>query len=137
MRSLILILALLPLLAQPPADGKKKGGPPRPPQNLKVLKVPAGDATFIRTTMGEYRTALGVQCQHCHVQGNFASDDNPKKEMARHMITMTEEINAKFPDGKVHVTCFTCHRGGVMPETMAAAAVPAPGGPPPPPAPPK
>ena len=133
MRSLVFFLALLPLFAQAPNEGKKKGGPPRPPQNLKVLKVPPVD---IRATMGEYRAALGVQCTHCHIQGNFASDENPKKEIGRHMITMTEEINAKFPDGKVHVTCFTCHRGAVAPETVGTPP-PAGGGPPPPPAPPK
>ncbi len=132
MRSLVFFLALLPLFAQAPNEGKKKGGPPRPPQNLKVLKVPPVD---LRATMGEFRGALGVQCTHCHVQGNFASDENPKKEIARHMITMTEEINAKFPDGKVHVTCFTCHRGAVSPETVGPP--PPAGGPPPPPAPPK
>ena len=26
------------------------------------------------------------------------------------MLTMAREINAKFPDGKIHVTCHTCHR---------------------------
>ena len=134
MRSLVFFLALLPLFAQAPNEGKKKGGPPRPPQNLKVLKVPPVD---IRATMGEYRVALGVQCTHCHVQGNFPSDENPKKEIARHMITMTEEINAKFPDGKVHVTCFTCHRGAVVPETVGPTPAAGSGGPPPPPAPPK
>lgn len=133
MRSLVFFLALLPLFAQAPNEGKKKGGPPRPPQNLKVLKVPPVN---IPATMGEYRVALGVQCTHCHVQGNFASDENPKKEIGRHMITMTEEINAKFPDGKIHVTCFTCHRGAVVPETVGPMP-PAGGGPPPPPAPPK
>ena len=27
-----------------------------------------------------------------------------------------EEINAKFGDGKVHVTCWTCHLGSTTPE---------------------
>lgn len=47
----------------------------------------------------------------CHVQGDNASDENPHKVIARHMIAMTKELNAKFPDGKVHITCYTCHRG--------------------------
>jgi hypothetical protein len=38
------------------------------------------------------------------------------------MITMMREINAKFPDGKEHVTCYTCHRGAEMPLTAAPAA---------------
>ncbi len=58
----------------------------------------------------------------CHVQGDNASDENPHKVIARHMITMTKEINAKFPDGKEHVTCWTCHRGSHEPATEPPAA---------------
>ena len=54
----------------------------------------------------------------CHIQGNFASDDNPKKEIARHMITMTKQINGNFPEGaKLRVSCYTCHRGEAEPKT--------------------
>ena len=60
-------------------------------------------------------------CSYCHVQGDFASDDNPKKDMARMMISMVKDINAKFPDGKMHVTCFTCHRGAEEPLTAPPA----------------
>ena len=131
MRLLILGLAiLLPLCAQQPGEGKKKGGPPGPPKNLKVL--PAD--TNIRQTMGAYAASLGVKCTGCHVQGDFASDEVPHKEIARKMIVMTNEINAKFPDGKIHVTCFTCHRGEEHPQKDAPMA--APGGPPAPPKPP-
>jgi len=110
-----LFIAAVFLQAQdaPPPGGARKGPPP--PKNLKVL--PAD--TNIRETMGAFRTALGQQCFYCHVQAtppDFASDENPKKEIARHMITMVKEINAKFPDGKEHVTCYTCHRGKEVPE---------------------
>jgi hypothetical protein len=67
--------------------------------------------------MRAFTAGLGVKCDYCHVQGNFASDDNPKKEVARHMIEMVEKINANFPDGKMHVTCYTCHRGEAEPKT--------------------
>jgi hypothetical protein len=33
------------------------------------------------------------------------------------MIEMVEKINANFPDGKMHVTCYTCHRGEAEPKT--------------------
>jgi hypothetical protein len=128
MRILLLTLAvLLPLCAQQPGEGKKKGGPPGPPKNLKVLKPD----TNLREVMTEYRVSLGVQCTGCHVKGDFASDENKHKDIARKMIVMTEEINAKFPDGKIHVTCFTCHRGEEHPQKDA------PMPPPPPPAPAK
>ena len=64
--------------------------------------------------------ALGVACGHCHVRNNFASEENPRKAVARRMIEMTQAINKQFfPEyrgqaeesrlGKV--TCFTCHQG--------------------------
>ena len=130
MRSLLVAIAIiLPLCAQQPGEGQKKG-PPGPPKNLKVLKAD----TDIRQTMMAFRAALGGQCVGCHVKGDFASDENPHKDIARKMIVMTEEINAKFPDGKIHVTCFTCHRGEEHPQKDAPMA--APGGPPAPPKPP-
>ena len=89
-----------------------------PHTNLKVLK----DENIGQIMQG-FRAALGVQCTYCHIAGNFASDENPKKEIARHMITMAQQINTNFPDGKEHVTCYTCHRGAAMPLT----APPAPG----------
>jgi len=53
--------------------------------------------------------------------GNFASDDNPKKATARRMIQMTARINSEFPDRKMLVTCYTCHRGEAEPRTAPEA----------------
>jgi hypothetical protein len=116
MRILVACLfLLLPLLAQDKAPDKQ-GKRPRPnPTNLKVLKVTTGDEVI--QIMRTFTAGLGVQCNYCHVQNNFPSDENPKKEIARHMITMAQEINAKFPDGKMHVSCYTCHRGETEPKT--------------------
>jgi len=97
------------LFAQPPQEGKK--GPPPAPKNLQVLTVDDLRSGIMR----KFATALGGNCQTCHVQGDNASDENPHKVIARNMITMTKEINAKFPDGKEHVTCYTCHRGSHEP----------------------
>ena len=82
--------------------------------------------------MGAFRTALGVQCTYCHVAGDFASDENAKKSIARNMLRIAADINAGFPDGQRHVTCYTCHRGEAVPKTEA----PAPGAAPKPAAPP-
>lgn len=121
---LVCALFLTPIFAQPPADAPK---PARPaPKNLKILKPEQ-----IRPVMNAFKTALGVECSHCHVQGDFASDDKHEKVVARTMLEMTHEINAKFPDGKMHVTCYTCHRGATEPATApTAAAAPAPAAPP-------
>jgi hypothetical protein len=108
------LLMLLPLFAQEKKEESKKQPPPAP-TNLKVLKVKTGQE--VGQVMRTFTAGLGVQCVYCHVQGNFANDENPKKETARHMIRMTQEINAKFPDGKMHVSCYTCHRGEAEPKT--------------------
>ena len=110
------LLLLLPLAAQ----DKEKGKQMPEPTNLKVLKVTSGSE--IRPIMMAFNAALGVKCFYCHVQGNFASDENPKKEVARHMIEMSQKINSGFPDGKMHVTCYTCHRGDEVPATMPKPA---------------
>ena len=108
------LLAVLPVMAQPPADAPKPAQ--HEPKNLKILKPEQ-----IRPVMGAFRTALGVECSFCHVKGDFASDDNHNKVVARLMMEMTHEINSKFPDGKMHVTCFTCHRGAKEPLTAPPA----------------
>jgi hypothetical protein len=112
----LLTIPLMLLVAAPQDPARKKGMPA--PKNLKVL--PADTDLF--AVMGSYRVALGQQCTFCHVQGDFASDENPKKITARHMIQMVNDINAKFPDGKVHVSCYTCHRGATVPLMAPPAA---------------
>ena len=113
------ILVLMPLTAQDKPDPARRPPPPAP-KNLKVLKVTTGPEVI--QIMRAFTAGLGVKCEHCHVQGNFASDDNPKKVTARMMISMGREINAKFPDGKQHVSCYTCHRGMSIPATAPPAA---------------
>jgi hypothetical protein len=110
----ISLLALLPLAAQEKQEKQTKAPPPAP-TNLKVLKVSTGQE--VGQIMRTFTAGLGVQCIYCHVQGNFASDDNPKKEIARHMITMTQQINGNFSEGKLRVSCYTCHRGEPEPKT--------------------
>jgi hypothetical protein len=124
--AVILSLMLLPLGAQeaPKQDApKEKKGPPPNPTNLKVLKVTTG--AEVLQIMRTFTAGLGVQCIYCHVQANYASDDNPKKATARQMIQMMQKVNAGFADGKMHVSCYTCHRGEVEPKT---APEPKPGG---------
>lgn len=75
--------------------------------------------------MRGYNAALGVKCNHCHVQDK-ASDEKHEKDIARHMIKFTDELNAKefAPIGPKYaqaIECATCHRGAtkVMEETNA------------------
>ncbi|HTC36556.1 MAG TPA: c-type cytochrome [Bryobacteraceae bacterium] len=115
MRLLLAVALLLPVCLSAQEKGGKGPNPFASPKNLKVL---TGDTPEqLQMTMRAFAAALGQRCGFCHVQGDFASDDNPKKETARMMLAMARDINGKFPDGKRHVTCYTCHRGATEPAT--------------------
>jgi hypothetical protein len=118
MRIAILLLSLLPVFAQEPPRAEHKMPAPK---NLKLLTPDE-----LMPAMRSFTVALGVKCDFCHVRGDFASDENPHKETARHMIELARDINGKFPDGKRHVTCYTCHRGAEEPATAPPEAA-APG----------
>src|SRR5437870_10064168 len=108
---LLIFLLVLPvsLFAQ---QAGERGATPRPaPKNLKLL-APNTDIPFV---MQSFKEALGVECAYCHVQGDFAADTNPKKEIARKMIAMVRLIDTSFPssagafpDGYHEVDCSTC-----------------------------
>ena len=79
--------------------------------NLKVLT-----AENVEITMQNITFALGVRCIDCHDVNDLSLDTKPQKVKARMMLEMVRDINAKFGDGKAHVSCWTCHRGSTEPE---------------------
>jgi len=79
--------------------------------NLKVLT-----AENVEITMQNITFALGVRCIDCHDVNDLSLDTKPQKAKARMMLEMVRDINAKFGDGKTHVTCWTCHRGSTEPQ---------------------
>ena len=115
MRLAAMCLFLTPLAAQDAKQDAAKKGPPPAPTNLKVLKASSG--AEVTQIMRTFTAALGVQCSYCHMAGNYASDENPKKDIARKMIRMTQQVNSNFPDNKMYVSCYTCHRGEAQPKT--------------------
>jgi hypothetical protein len=122
MRQLLFLIAICAMALglsaqQPPAGGGRGRGPATPPKNLKVLPA---DANLI-PTMRAAAAGLGVMCTFCHVEDR-SSDEKPEKLTARMMFQMVMDINSKFPDGKAHVTCYTCHRGAQEPLTAPPAA---------------
>src|SRR5579862_7488437 len=54
-------------------------------------------------------TALGVECEFCHL--GTRNIDTPNKVTARKMIAMTMALNKDNFDGRLEVTCYTCHKG--------------------------
>ena len=87
-------------------------------KNVQVLKgIPVND---FMGTMGIFSAALGMSCEDCHKAGdtsweNYAAD-NPRKQMARAMVTMMATINKTQFGGRQMVTCFSCHRGTDRPK---------------------
>ena len=79
--------------------------------NLKVLT-----AENVEITMQNITFALGLRCIDCHEVNDFSLDTKPQKLKARMMLEMVRDINAKFGDGKTHVTCWTCHRASTQPQ---------------------
>lgn len=98
-----------------------------PPDSLINTKVfPKGTpVTDVIGTMRNFTSALGVRCQFCHVgqegqpldQFDFASDQKRTKLVARHMMRMVAEINARLDtipqrgQPPIGATCMTCHHG--------------------------
>lgn len=84
-------------------------------KNIQVLT-----GADLPQTMQGFVQALGLlekgTCSYCHVEDR-SSDEKRPKVVARRMITMMRAINGTFPDGKPHVTCYTCHRGSTTPLT--------------------
>ena len=106
------------LSAQAPVPQKVEG------PNVKVLT--GLYAQPFQDEMNFIVQGLGVNCNTCHVRGNFASEEKPLKQTARRMLELTKMINAQFfPDHKPkdgesvlgRVTCYTCHKGEQKPAT--------------------
>ena len=126
----------IPLTAQtpPPQSNMRMHHVMPKPKNLQVLPKDISPRELMSTMRG-FTKALGVECSFCHEQNpqthhmDFASDAKPDKTIARTMMRMTREINAKYlstiqdPDAtpaEKTVTCGTCHRGHTMPVPFVA-----------------
>lgn len=69
--------------------------------------------------------ALGVKCQYCHSQKRGSGLPEPKKEIAKAMMAMTDEINTRLvaATGKeanqtTTIRCAYCHRGVPIPKPI-------------------
>jgi photosynthetic reaction center cytochrome c subunit len=118
------VLAAGFVVAQEPAPPRGQMPDPNKPageafKNVQLLKdVPAGQ---FFGAMQQISASLGVQCNFCHVQNDFASDEKMEKKTARSMITMVKSINQQFFDGKMEVRCYTCHHGAAEPVSKPPA----------------
>ena len=112
----VLVVGAVPASAQPPRK--------LPPlENIKVLT--GWDGAQVREEMRRMSDAIGVKCDHCHVQGNFASDEKRAKHTGRRMLEMTLALNKEHfashtpAEGESRlgrITCYTCHQGQATPK---------------------
>jgi hypothetical protein len=81
-------------------------------KNIQLLRgIPAERLTKI---MFSFKASLGVDCTYCHIKDQFEKDDKAAKQVARKMIQLVRDTNAKL-GSMTRVTCFTCHRGQTRP----------------------
>ena len=116
-----MVLSASAASAQPPAGG---GQQPQPLKNLQVFPKDTPRQQVIATMQG-FAQALGVRCEHCHVDGDNSADTKPTKNAARGMMRMMDDINAKVPAAvsksaadATKVQCMTCHRGIPIPKQI-------------------
>jgi photosynthetic reaction center cytochrome c subunit len=82
-------------------------------KNIQTLKgIPAEQ---LIPSMQFVAGALGVECEFCHVEHQMDKDDKKEKQTARKMIAMELAINKSHFEGKIEVTCYTCHSGSAHP----------------------
>jgi len=87
-------------------------------KNIQALKgIPADQ---LIPAMQFISASLGVECEFCHVHDRLDSDDKKPKKIARQMITMMLDIDKNNFEGRLEVTCNTCHRGAAMPVSIPA-----------------
>ncbi|MDQ2775162.1 MAG: photosynthetic reaction center cytochrome c subunit family protein [Acidobacteriota bacterium] len=104
----------LVLLKQPDAAGEMLRKPQATAEerfkNVKTRLKTLPSSEFI-DHMHYFAWSLGKNCEFCHVQGHFDSDDKKEKRTARDMIAMVGSIDTNNFGGRPEVRCFTCHEG--------------------------
>ena len=100
-------------------------------KNLKVLPKNITKER-LDSVMHHFNKSLNVKCSFCHVRfedgrkWDFANDSIGEKSTARKMMLMTIDINKKYflledknaTEIVQSVTCYTCHRGAVIPPAL-------------------
>lgn len=126
MRIIVTLTLMAMFLASATVRAQEPGRPAVGMVDAPTVKVLRGlTVTEFEAEMQLMNTALGVACNHCHLRNNFASEDNPRKAIARRMLEMTRAIDQQFfadykpVEGESRlgkVTCFTCHQGEQRPK---------------------
>jgi hypothetical protein len=99
--------------------------------NIKQYKGVTADR-LLRIMEFGFSRSLGVTCTHCHVPGEWESDEKGAKDTARAMSAMVSAINndylkniATLNSANPSVNCTTCHRGQKRPALEMPTQTPA------------
>ena len=89
-------------------------------KNVQVLKgIPVKE---FMNTMGFFSAATNLNCVDCHSPQSESLEgyaiDTPRKQTARRMLLMVNQINQANFGGRKMVTCYTCHRATDRPEAI-------------------
>lgn len=88
-----------------------------------IVGAQPGPRPDLMATMQSFTQALGVACEYCHSAPRGSGQPEPRKDIARAMMAMTRDVNAKLVSAGVangtEVTCITCHRGVAIPKQLA------------------
>lgn len=102
----------------------QQGGEAQAPMAEQVFKkievfkgVPASD---LLPAMQFMAASMKMECTGCHDAKDFSADTRAK-ETSRKMVLMQRDINTKFFNNRLEVTCNSCHNGQEHP---AAAPIP-------------
>ena len=84
-------------------------------KNIQILKgFPAGRLLSVMDVA--FNRGLGVDCTHCHVEGEWEKEEKETKQIARNMWNFMRKVNDELKVAlnnkpNVFVNCTTCHRG--------------------------
>ena len=67
--------------------------------------------------MSVYAASLGVECTHCHEQGDWRATTKPAHAMVAKMLPIFDEIPKHFDESRRPTTqCYMCHQGRLTPQ---------------------
>lgn len=72
----------------------------------------------ITQRMQSWSRALGVECAHCHVEGDWSNAQKPTFAFAQRMDRMVRGLNAGRLKDFGGISCVTCHRGQTRPARL-------------------
>jgi hypothetical protein len=109
------VAGTLLLHKQPEAEGEALRRPEELAQtrfkNLKTASLKSLPASEFLNQMRYFAWSLNQNCEFCHVEHHFDSDEKKEKKTARQMIDMVASIDSNYFEGHPAVRCFTCHEG--------------------------